>query len=355
MPHALGARAIRALLFFCFAALAGGALAEQIPTPAPSSDNTGAAAQTQRSIQQPLNNAPVWREVRRGGPQTTTVRGRETNVLIQSGGQTWRSLRNSDISVYGGWALVVLFLGIAAFYIVKGTMQLEHPPTGRKILRFTWLDRLIHWSTAITFSILAITGLIMLFGKTVLLPLFGYTLFSWLAILSKYLHNFAGPLFSICIIFLFFNFVRDNFPQAGDALWIKRFGGLFSGHDTPSYKFNAGEKLWFWGGATVLGIAVSITGFILDFPNFDQTRHTMQVTHVIHSIGAILFMLGGLGHIYMGTIGMAGAYRAMKTGYVDEEWAREHHEYWYNDIKAGKVRADEAAARRSPPPRPRPA
>jgi formate dehydrogenase subunit gamma len=213
------------------------------------------------------------------------------------------------------------------------------------------VDRVIHWSTAITFSTLAITGLIMLFGKTVLLPIFGYTLFSWLAILGKNLHNFVGPLFAVCIIFLFANFVRDNFPQPGDWLWIKRFGGLFSGQDTPSCRFNAGEKLWFWGGAIVLGILVSISGFILDFPNFNQTRQTMQISHVLHSTGAILFMLGSLGHIYMGTLGMAGAYDAMRTGYVDEEWAREHHEYWYNQVKSGK--AHPGAPTAGPTARPR--
>jgi len=216
-------------------------------------------------------------------------------------------------------------------------MRLHHPPTGRKLLRFTRLDRMIHWSTAITFSILAITGLVLFFGKTVLLPLIGYTSFSWLAILAKNLHNFVGPLFAVCTVLLFINFVRDNFPQRGDGQWIRHFGGLFSGKDTPSYKFNAGEKLWFWGGACVLGIIVSATGFILDFPNFDQTRQTMQIANVLHATGAVLFMLGGLGHIYMGTLGMAGAYDAMKTGYVDEQWAREHHEYWYNDIKSGKI------------------
>src|SRR5437762_11490559 len=155
--------------------------------------------QQNRQLTQPLNNQPLWSEVRSGAPQTTTVRGRETDVLIQPQGQTWRSLRNSDISVFGGWALVALFLVIATFYWVKGTLQLHAPPTGRKVLRFTVLDRVIHWSTAITFSILAISGLIMLFGKAVLLPLIGYTLFSWLAVLAKNLHNFVGPLFFVCL------------------------------------------------------------------------------------------------------------------------------------------------------------
>jgi formate dehydrogenase subunit gamma len=309
----------------------------QTPTPPPTPENSSAAAQAQRQAAQPFNNAPVWREVRSGAPQTTTVVGRETNVLIQAQGQTWRTLRNSDISVFGGWALVALFLVIATFYWVKGTLALHEPPTGRVIERFTPVDRMTHWATAITFGILAISGLIMLFGKSVLLPLMGHTLFSWLAILGKNLHNFTGPLFSVCILLLFFNFVRDNFPGPGDWEWIRHFGGLLSKHEPPSGKFNAGEKIWFWGGACLLGLIVSMSGFVLDFPNFNQTRQTMQISHVVHSVGAILFMLGAMGHIYMGTLGMAGAYDAMKTGYVDEEWAREHHAYWYDDVKSGKV------------------
>jgi formate dehydrogenase subunit gamma len=335
MRHSPVTRVACALLFAFCSML--GTTAQAQPTP---TEQDEAEQQAQRQVTQPLNNAPVWNEVRSGAPQTTTVRGRETDVLLQSGGQTWRSLRDGQIAVYGGWALVVLFLVIAGFYAVKGTMHLHQPPTGRKLLRFTWLDRIIHWATAITFSILAISGLILFFGKAVLLPLIGYTLFSWLAILAKNLHNFVGPLFAVCTVLLFVNFVRDNLPQRGDGQWIRHFGGLFSGKDTPSHKFNASEKLWFWGGACVLGIIVSATGFVLDFANFDQTRQTMQVANILHSTGAVLFMLGGLGHIYMGTLGMAGAYNAMKTGYVDEQWAREHHEYWYNDIKAGKIPAD---------------
>ena len=317
--------------------------AQQTPTPAPTPENSSPAAEAQRQVVQPLNNAPVWREVRAHGPQTTTVVGRETNVLIQPQGQTWRTLRNSDISVFGGWALVALFLVIATFYWVKGTLELHGPPAGRKLLRFTLLDRVIHWSTAISFSILAISGLIILFGKAVLLPLIGYTLFSWLAILAKNLHNFVGPLFAVCLIFLLVNFIRCNFPGPGDWEWIRHFGGLFSKHEPPSGRFNAGEKVWFWGGACVMGIIVSVAGFVLDFPNFDQTRQTMQIANVVHSVGAVLFMLGAMGHIYMGTLGMAGAYDAMRTGYVDEEWAREHHAYWYNDVKAQSAPPHELA------------
>ena len=296
--------------------------------------------QQQRQLTQPLNNQPVWSEVRSGAPQTTTVVGRETNVLIQPEGQTWRTLRNSELSVYGGWALVAMVLIIAAFYSTKGTLELHAPPTGRKIRRFSLWERTIHWSTAISFVILAVSGLIILFGKNLLLPLIGYTLFSWLAFLAKGLHNFVGPLFIVCIVLLLATFIRYNVPRAYDWQWIKHFGGLFSGRDVPSGRFNAGEKAWFWGGAMFLGAIVGVTGLILDFPNFNQTRSTMQIANVIHLIGASCFMLGALGHIYMGTLGMRGAFDAMRYGYVDETWAREHHEYWYNDIKSGRIPAD---------------
>jgi formate dehydrogenase subunit gamma len=325
--------------------LACGALAEE-PKPnlaAQQSPATNAVElsyaqlQQQRQLVQPLNNQPLWSEVRSGAPQTTTVVGRETNVLIQPEGQTWRALRNSLVSPYAGWALVGMVVLIAGFYLWKGTMQLHEPPTGRRIRRFTAWQMAIHWTTAYAFVTLAISGLILAFGKNLLLPLLGYTLFSWLSVLAKNLHNFIGPLFLVCIVLLFFTFVRDNVWRRYDWNWIRHFGGLISKRDVPSGKFNAGETVWFWGGLLVCGVLVSATGLILDFPNFNQTRGTMQIANLIHLTVASLFMLAALGHIYMGTLGMAGAYDAMSKGYVDETWAKEHHLYWYNDVKAGKI------------------
>jgi formate dehydrogenase subunit gamma len=333
--------AVGTLLFaFCFAWCA--AAGAQTATPAPTPANTSPTAEAQRQVTQPLNNAPVWREIRSGAPQTTTVVGRETNVLIQPQGETWRAVRNGQVAIYGGWALVVVLLAIAAFYWTKGAIELHEKPTGRKILRFTVLDRTVHWATAISFVILAVSGLIMFFGKALLLPLIGYTLFSWLATLSKNLHNFVGPLFAVCIVIMIVHFVKDNLPARGDWEWLRRFGGVFSEHEVPSGKLNALEKLWFWAGACVLGIVVSAAGFVLDFANFNQTRETMQIANIVHSVGALLFMLGAIGHIYIGTIGMTGAYEGMRHGYVDETWAKEHHKFWYDEVKAGKVAASGA-------------
>jgi len=296
-----------------------------------------AKQQQERQLSQPLNNQPVWSEIRSGAPQYTSIPGRETNTLINPSGQTWRALRNSELSVWGGWGIALVFLAIAAFYFVKGAIPLHAPPTGNLLRRFTAWERIVHRTTAVSFSVLALSGLVILFGKAALLPLIGYNPFAALAALSKNLHNFIGPVFVVCLLVTFGTFLRDNFWRRYDWIWIRRFGGLLSGRDVTSHRFNAGEKVWFWLGVLLLGGIVAGSGLILDFPNFNQTRNTMQGANVIHLVGACLFMMMGLGHIYMGTIGMVGAYDAMRTGYVDETWAREHHEYWYNDVRAGII------------------
>lgn len=297
--------------------------------PATAADLSSAKAQAQREETQPGNNAPLWRDVRGGDNpyQTTQVRGPEASVLVQSAGETWRQLRNGPITLYGGWLIVIMMIIIGAFYTLKGPIKLHDKPTGRKLLRFGPWDRMVHWGAAISFVLLAVTGVIILFGKHILLPVIGYTLFAWLAILAKNVHNFVGPVFAFCTVLMFITFVKDNFPKAHDLKWLTKFGGLISGEHVPSDRFNAGEKVWFWLGVTAMGIVVSVTGFILNFPNFEQGRELMQQANVIHAIAAVLFLTMALSHIYLGTIGVEGAYEAMRTGYVDETWAKEHHNY----------------------------
>ena len=294
--------------------------------------------QAERQVKQPLNNAPFWRAVNTNQAYVTTLPKNEGGVLIQSEGQDWRLLRNGPVTQWGGWALVAMLIIVIAFYLIRGTIRLSTAPTGRLIERFTLVERVAHWTTAITFVTLAITGMLMLFGKHVVLPIFGYSAFSVLAIICKGLHNFVGPVFALAIVVTFILFVKDNFPEKGDMNWFLRFGGLFSKNShVPAGRFNAGEKVWFWGGLTVLGIIMAVTGFILDFPNFEQTRGQMQLAWTWHAIAAVLFIMGSMGHIYIGTLGMQGAFKAMRTGYVDEAWAKEHHEYWFNDVKAGRI------------------
>lgn len=296
--------------------------------------------QVQRQTTQPGNNAPVWREVRKGESpyQTTQVRGVETNILVQPGGETWRRIRNGPITLYGGALLIAIVLLIFAFYRWKGALKLHDKPTGRLIERFSDWERIVHWSTAISFVILAVSGIVMLFGKYVILPMFGYTLFSWLAVISKNLHNFVGPLFMFCTLVMFVTFARDNLWRKIDFNWFAKAGGLLSGKHVPSGRYNAGEKAWFWFGVTLLGIVSSASGLVLDFPNFDQGRFVMQWANAVHAISAVLFIGLSLTHIYIGTIGAEGAYESMRLGLVDETWAKEHHQIWYEEVKAGTAR-----------------
>jgi formate dehydrogenase subunit gamma len=305
--------------------------------PALAADATPPAQQqVQRQQDQPGNNAPVWREARSGDAFFTNNPANEAGVLIQSGGDAWRHLRNGPVTTYGGWLIVLVALAILAFYKIKGPLTLHDPETGKLIQRFPRYERIIHWTTAGSFIILAVTGLGILFGKHVLIPLIGHSAFGYLMIVAKNVHNFLGPLFAVSVVAMIFVWARDNVWQNIDALWISKAGGLVTGEHVPSGRFNFGEKTWFWIGVTFLGLTVAASGLVLNFPNFGQTRADMQLFSLIHAISALVMLALAFGHIYMGTIGAKGAYASMKTGYVDETWAREHHEQWYNDVKAGK-------------------
>ncbi len=295
-----------------------------------------AAAEKAAPVAAPsTNNPPAWGDVS-SKPQYASVPGRETNVLIQAQGHEWRKLRNGPVTTYGGWLLVAVLAVLALFYLVKGPMKLHGQPTGRLIERFNAVERVAHWTMGISFVVLAITGIVILFGKHIILPWLGHSGFAWILTVGKNLHNFVGPLFIFALVVFILLYLKDNFLKPVDFSWLAGFGGMLSGKELPSGRFNGGEKMWFWVGVVILGITVSVTGLILDFPNWNQGREIMQESNLIHAIAAILFMAASLGHIYMGTIGMQGAYAAMRDGFVDETWAKEHHPLWYDDIKAGK-------------------
>jgi formate dehydrogenase subunit gamma len=348
------------LAALCLGAITGAAAQDQLPTPAPTPQNTSPGAQAQRQSAQPLNNAPVWRDVRSGVPGVTQVRGRETNVLIQPQGETWRNLR-VPVVFWGGMLVALAILGLAVFYLIRGPLDVpaDEKRGGRLIERFPPMDRYAHWLLAITWVTLAITGLILSLGKSVLLPVIGYTLFSWLAILAKNVHNFVGPILIVAVPFLFIRFVRDNGVGIDDVKWFLNLKGYFKGHEHPSGRFNAGEKMVFWFVLVILSSALIASGLILVFPNFNQTRSTMQIANVVHMLAAYLAISLALVHIYLGTIGMIDAYRAMRYGYVDESWAKHHHLIWYQEIVAGRAREHFADSKAVPaaaaPPQTRPA
>jgi formate dehydrogenase subunit gamma len=339
----------RTVMFAAALFIAAGLASAQSPAVNPK-EAGDAKQEAQRQFVQPLNNQPVWSEVRSGAPQVTTVIGRETNVLIQPQGETWRALR-VPIVFCGGLIVALGVLGLAIFYMIRGPLDLApgEKRGGRLIERFTPVDRYAHWLLAITWVTLAITGLILSLGKSVLLPLIGYTLFSWLAILSKNLHNFVGPILIIAVPLMFVRYIRDNGIGMDDVKWFVNIIGYFKGHEYPSKRFNAGEKLVFWFVLVLFSTILIVSGLVLVFPNFNQTRSTMQIANVVHIVAAYLAIALALVHVYLGTIGMGDAYKAMRYGYVDESWAKHHHLRWYEDIAAGHSRQHFADPKEVPP------
>ncbi|MBL0141303.1 MAG: formate dehydrogenase subunit gamma [Betaproteobacteria bacterium] len=296
------------------------------PAPAPAPGSTAVPG---------WNNPPSWSDVSTKS-QYASVPGRETNVLIQGGGREWRALRNGPVTFYGGIFLLIPFVILALFYLAKGPIKTHDPLTGRLIERFSSVERVAHWTMGLSFVVLALTGIVLLFGKFLILPIVGYAAFSTITVLGKNLHNFVGPLFIFSLVIFIVIFIRDNTWKAYDGAWLGKFGGLLSGEHVPSGRFNAGEKGIFWFLVVGLCSVMAVTGVILNFPNWNQGREAMQIANLIHGICAIAGMALATGHIYLGTIGMHGALNAMKTGLVDETWAREHHQYWYEEVKAGK-------------------
>ncbi len=363
MTHSSILRSLAVILLATLTGLAAAQAAPAASAPAVTAATEGPAgsadeSNAERAKSQPYNNAPFWRAVRESGKDAgyTSLPGIENGVLIQefvqypgskftTAGEAWREVRNRWIVPYGGALLLIVLLAIALFYKAKGSIGLHSPETGRKIERFTYFERAAHWTNAVTFVVLAVSGIVMAFGKFFLLPVLGGTLFGWITYALKNLHNFAGPVFAVSLVVVFITFVRDNFPSKVDLVWLKKGGGLFNGAHVPSHRFNAGEKLIFWAGVFFLGAVVVGSGLVLDklIPGMAYTRSDMQIANMIHGVSTILMMAMFLGHIYLGTLGMKGAYGAMTTGYVDEAWAKEHHELWHDDIRAGKIPAQRSA------------
>jgi formate dehydrogenase subunit gamma len=337
----------------------------QTPGAAP---GTPTDTNAQRAKTQPGNNAPFWREVRHSGEQAgiTTVRGPETGVLEQrftqypgssltTAGEAWRQVRNGFVIPYGGSLLIIVLVAIGLYNWRRGTMGRSAADTGgATIERFTPFERAAHWLNALAFVILALSGIVMAFGKFFLLPVMGSTLFGWLSYALKTLHNFVGPLFIVTLVIVILTFVKDNLPQRGDWLWLKHGGGLFGGEVPASHRFNTGEKGMFWVGFTLAGLVVVFSGLWLDqlVPVWGASRGDMQTANLIHATAAVIMMLVLMGHIYMGTLGLKGAAQGMRTGRVGMAWAQEHHALWAQDIADGRIPAQRSAGAKGAPSAP---
>jgi len=317
------------------------------------------------------SDADVFRALRYGKAQlTSTVPGELGKVVIQDGGMRWLEFRRGPLPRYGGFALVAVIVLLALFYSIRGRIRLDGKPAGRTIVRFKTLERIGHWSMAIPFVVLALTGLSLTFGRVALIPLLGKPTFSLIAAGGKYLHHYLAWVFMFGLLLSAVLWIWDNIPARHDLKWLMRAGGLLTtGVHPPAGKFNAGEKILFWI-VILFGLIVSLTGLSLLFPysidivtpvlgvfdrlgladvlGFGVTEGTftpqeqMHIAQLWHAVVAFAFMAVILGHIYIGTIGMEGALDAMTKGEVDIEWAKEHHDLWYEEVVSAASDKSEA-------------
>lgn len=284
----------------------------------------------------PNPGTDLWNEVRqRSGPADaiTQARGVEAAVLINPVGDRWQEFRSELLVPAGAWLLLGTLALLAVFRILRGRITLEGGRSGRLVPRFSVNQRVVHWFAAILFVLLAVTGLILLYGRYVLIPLLGPEGFAATASAAKEGHNLFGPIFPFAVLALLVLFLRGNGFKWIDVKWFLKAGGLLGGHPASSGYYNGGQKSWFWM-VVLFGIGVSASGLILDFGVLGQGRAVMAWAHVVHGVVAILFIAASLGHVYIGTIGMEGAFESMSHGYVDANWAREHHDLWLAEMEA---------------------
>ena len=259
-----------------------------------------------------------------------SIPDQRSSVLMQPAGREWREFRNVALRWTGGVAILGMLAVLVIFYLTRGMVRLESGRSGRTIVRFSSFERFVHWMTATCFIVLAISGLNITFGRPLLLPLIGHEAFSEWSQWAKYAHNYLSFPFTIGVVLIFLMWIAGNVPNKMDVDWVKRGGGIV-GHDhPPAYRFNAGQKAIFWI-VVIGGGLVAATGYELMFPFYRSGIEGRQLAQIVHSIVAMLFMAAMLAHIYIGTIGMEGAFEAMGSGTVDVNWAKEHHRLWLEE------------------------
>ena len=324
-----------------------------------------------------VSDPELWRALRYGSADVTvSARGPAAGVVIQNEGIWWLNFREGPLMRGGAWLLGGTLLALVLFYLIRGRIRIDGEKTGNTVTRFKAVERFAHWLMGGSFIVLALTGLITLFGRTVLIPLFGRDSFALLAGSSKWIHNNISWAFIIGLTLVFFMWVLHNLPKRHDLTWLAQGGGILKkGVHPPAGKFNAGQKLIFWA-VILLGASVSLSGlsllFPFELPLFAKTfavlnssglpqlfgigdlplaltpHQEMQYSQIAHALVAFILMAIVLAHIYIGSVGMEGAIDAMSSGEVEEQWAREHHSLWLDEISSEDRPSDSAPSASEP-------
>jgi formate dehydrogenase subunit gamma len=259
-----------------------------------------------------------------------TIPDVKSYVLEHPAGREWREFHTVTLKWIGGIFIIGMLVLLTLYYLWHGTMRIEAGRSGRTIVRFDVFERFVHWLTAVTFVILGITGLNITFGRSLILPWMGPEAFSAWSEWAKFAHNYISFAFTVGVVLMFLIWVSRNIPNHYDVVWFKNGGGMFRAPEPPAEKFNGGEKLIFWISMFGSG-AVIASGFLLLFPFYGTTVAGMELAQIVHSVVAVLYVSAMFTHIYMGTIGVEGAFEAMAEGTVDVNWAKERHSLWYEE------------------------
>ncbi|MEM9278877.1 MAG: formate dehydrogenase subunit gamma [Pseudomonadota bacterium] len=353
----LMARSILTSLF-AFAVLLASGLFE--PDSAAFAQATGPDKPTQGAVpggttEGSSSDSELWRLIRQGGEGTVAGATPGSGLMIQSQGEEWRQIRNNELPMYSAWAILGMLILLSLFFAVRGRIKIEHGRSERTITRFNLLERASHWLLASSFIILALTGLNLVFGKDLLLPILGPDVFAAITITGKYIHNYVGFAFMLALAMILALWVAHNIPSRHDITWFLKGGGLLGIGHPPAKKFNAGQKIIFWV-VILCGISISLSGWALLNPftttMFAKTFSVMnsvlgtelptvlapiqeqQLQTIWHSIMAVFMVVVIIAHIYIGSVGMEGALDAMTSGEVDENWAREHHSLWVEEVRS---------------------
>jgi formate dehydrogenase subunit gamma len=319
-------------LRFCFTLLAlVGVLAFAVPASAqqPSSVNPTASSVKEQQLLKELNKVQG-----RG-----TIPDARSYVLQQPAGRDWRRFHEVTLPWIGTIAILGMLAIIVVFFLARGRVRLEAGRSGHTLVRFNAFERFIHWMTAVCFILLALTGLNVTFGRALLMPYMGPEGFAAWSQYAKYVHNYASFPFTIGVVLMFLTWIAGNFPAGGDLTWIKQGGGIIGRNHPPAKRFNPGQKLIYWF-VVLGGGAVAITGYLLMFPFYATDIAGMQTAQIVHGVVSVLFVAIMLAHIYIGTLGMEGAFEAMGRGQVDVNWAQQHHSLWLErERERGRVDA----------------
>ncbi|WP_319775734.1 formate dehydrogenase subunit gamma [Breoghania sp.] len=312
------------------------------------------------------SDADLWRAIRNGSAEgKVSIPDKKAATLIQSEGDNWRAFRNGPLSTYGVWAMLGMVIVVALFFAIRGRIRIENGRSGKTITRFTFIERTGHWLAASSFIVMALTGLNLLYGRYVLEPVIGKEAFAAITHVGKLMHNYMAFAFMTGLTVLFVMWVKYNIPRYIDLIWLMKGGGLFTkGLHVDARKFNAGQKLIFWS-VMLAGLSASISGWSMIFPftthlfsaTFEVVNaifgtslptglapiHEQQLAQLWHAIIAIALICIIIAHVYIGSLGMEGAFEAMGTGEVDLNWAKEHHNLWVKEVEEAQAREAEEA------------